>query len=190
MSTSQATVEYREPKTSRESEGSGYTSPTWWYDLRGFGILKFSYRGRLGSQLSFFEKNLKNRHLEVAIGTGTLFQMVLKRRARRGPLPEKIVGVDYSPRMLEGAKHKFRNMPDVTLLDGDVASLPFPDHAFDSVNIANALHCFSDVGSALKEIRRVLAPGCALAANVLLHPEGSAPARKIAAAILSSTLGS
>src|SRR5687768_18081915 len=35
-------------------------------------ILNLSYRSTLGAQIRFFSANLKRRHLEVAIGTGTL----------------------------------------------------------------------------------------------------------------------
>ena len=156
---------------------NAYSSPTWWYDLRGFCILTLSYRGTLGQQIRFFAQNLKQRHLEVAIGTGTLFEMILRRRRRSAPLPREITGIDYSARMLEGSQCKFRKHEEIKLRQADVTCMPFPDHSFDSVNIANALHCFSDVPGALREIRRVLAPGGTLAANILLHPEGGLAGR-------------
>ena len=163
------------------SQKNAYASPTWWYDLRGFGILTLAYQDTLGQQIRFFEQNLKTSHLEVAIGTGTLFQMILKRRRRAGTMPGKIAGIDYSSEMLEGARRKFQS--HVELTQGTVCSMPFADGLFDSVNIANALHCFSDVPGALREIKRVMAPGGTLAANVLLYPRGFAPARRIAASI-------
>ena len=160
-----------------------YSSPTWWYDLRGFGILTFAYQGTLGQQLRFFTQNMKTRHLEVAIGTGTLFQMIVKRCRRNGTLPESIVGIDYSAAMLEGAKRRFQKFPNIKLLQGTVCAMPLPYESFDSVNIANALHCFSDVAGALREIKRVMKPDATLAANVLLYPRGIAPARGIANSI-------
>ena len=68
MLASQTTVNSEFPVhtvTESPCDASGYTSPAWWYDLRGFGILTLSYRGSLGTQISFFEKNLMARHLEV-----------------------------------------------------------------------------------------------------------------------------
>jgi ubiquinone/menaquinone biosynthesis C-methylase UbiE len=168
----------------RRPQENAYTSSTWWYDLRGFGILTFSYRDTLGSQIGFFERNLKATHLEVAVGTGTLFKMVLRRRGKNAAaLPEKIIGVDYSPEMLEGSKRRFSRSRNVTLMLQDVTCMQFADGTFDSINIANALHCFADVDAALSEVRRVLKPGGTLAVNALLHPRGFFLSRRIAQAI-------
>lgn len=159
---------------------SAYSSPPWWYDLRGYAILKSSYRGSLYSQIAFFQSNLRERHLEVAIGSGTLFAMVLRWHRWKGrPMP-RIVGLDYSERMLSGARRRFRRRPEIELLHCDVADLPLADAAFTSVNIANALHCFSQPDAALASIVRVMAPGGTLAANVLLYPRGWLPLRWLA----------
>jgi ubiquinone/menaquinone biosynthesis C-methylase UbiE len=165
------------------SRRNGYDSQPWWYDVRGFCILKVSYRGSLLQQIAFFEKNLGARHMEVAVGTGTLFRMILNRRKRRGTLPNWITGVDLSEEMLAGARKTFRGDSSIELIREDVTRLPYADGSFDSVNIANALHCFSDVGAALKEVRRVLAPGGTLALNALLYPTGFAPMRRLASAV-------
>ena len=169
--------------SSPDTHEHAYASPTWWYDVRGFGILTFAYQGTLGQQLRFFTPNMKATHLEVAIGTGTLFQMILKRCRRAGTLPKRIVGIDYSAPMLEGAKRRFHRESFIELMQGTVCAMPIPDATFDSVNIANALHCFSDVSGALREIKRVMKPGATLAANILLYPRGIAPARGIANSI-------
>ncbi len=168
---------------SAPADKNAYTSHTWWYDVRGFGILTFAYQDTLWRQIRFFEGNLRTAHLEVAVGTGTLFQMVLKKRRRAGTLPQQIVGLDYSEEMLDGAKRRFRKDPNVTLLQGTVCEMPYKDGSFDSVNIANALHCFSDVAGALREVKRVMAPGGTLAVNILLYPTGFSLARRIANAI-------
>jgi len=162
---------------------NAFDSSTWWYDLRGFGILKFAYRGSLSRQIRFFEENMGTRHLEVPIGTGTLFRMILSRRKRIGKLPAQITGADYSPQMLEGAKRKFARYPGFKALVGDIVKLPLPDHSFDSANIPNSLHCFPDANAALAEMHRVLVPGGSLAVNALLQPRGSAVSRRIACAI-------
>lgn len=156
---------------------SAYSSPPWWYDLRGFLILKSSYRGSLCSQIAFFERNLRERHLEVAIGSGTLYSMVQTWHRWKGrPVPQ-VVGVDYSEKMLGGARHRFRHQPEMELLQCDVTDLPFPDAVFDSVNVANAFHCFADADAALGNICRVLASSGTLAINVLLYPRGWQPFR-------------
>jgi ubiquinone/menaquinone biosynthesis C-methylase UbiE len=164
----------------REEIAQAYASPPWWYDVRGFFILTFAYRSTLFEQLRLFGPNVGPRHLEVAIGTGTLFELVLRwRRWKR--LPEaRVVGVDYAEAMLEGARRRFARERAIELVHADVSALPDADATFDSANIANAVHCFPDVDAALREIHRVLKPGATLAANVLLHPSGRLPLRRIA----------
>jgi ubiquinone/menaquinone biosynthesis C-methylase UbiE len=162
---------------------NAYSSPPWWYDVRGFMILNLSYRSTLGAQVKFFAKNIGRRHLEVAIGTGTLFKMVLRRARRNGNYPQQVIGVDYAAEMLKGARGRFGSLPEFTLSQQDVTQMSLPDSSFETINVANALHCFADVPAALAEMRRVLVPGGTLAVNALLYPQGFAPLRKIANAV-------
>ena len=165
---------------SRDEIAAAYASPPWWYDVRGFFILTFAYNSTLTRQLRFFGPNFGPRHLEVACGTGTLLELVLRwRRWKR--LPEvQVVGVDYAESMLAGAQRRFAGQPNIELRHADVAALPYPDGAFDTVNIANAVHCFPDVDGALKDILRVMKPGGVVAANVLLYPRTIWPFKPIA----------
>lgn len=156
-----------------------YDAEPWWYDVRGFLILTFSYRSTLGEQIRLFAHNLKREHLEVAIGSGTLFGMVLRRAKRLGHDPQRVVGIDYAASMLAGAIRRFSGDTRCELALGDVGHMGFPAAHFDSVNVANAMHCFPDLASALSEIHRVLRPGGSLATNVLLHPRGIWPFRQI-----------
>jgi ubiquinone/menaquinone biosynthesis C-methylase UbiE len=164
----------------RDEIAAAYDSPTWWYDLRGFFILTFAYNSTLTHQLRFFGRNFGPSHLEVACGTGTLLELVLRWRQWKG-LPEgRIVGVDYAESMLTGAQRRFAGRPNIELRHGDVAALPYPDASFDTANVANAIHCFPDVDGALHEVYRVLKPGGTLAMNALLYPRGIWPFRWIA----------
>ncbi len=157
-----------------------YDSPPWWYDVRGFMILCFSYRSTLWEQVGFFSANMGAKHLEAAIGTATLFSMIRRWRALRG-LPEThTVGFDYAEPMLAGARHRLGHASDLTLQRADVAHLDLPDDTFDSANIANAVHCFPDVEAGLVELHRVLKPSATLALNALLEPVGWAPFRWLA----------
>lgn len=160
-----------------------YDAPPFWYDIRGFFILTFSYNCTLMAQLRFFGANFGKDHLEVACGTGTLLKMVLNWRRWHGLRESKIVGVDYAVRMLNGAKKRFAKNHNVILERADAAALPFPSDSFDTANIANSVHCFPAMQEALAEVYRVLKPGGVVALNVLLHPRGAWPLRKIAAYI-------
>jgi len=161
-----------------------YDSPSWWYDVRGFFILTFSYNSSLWRQIRFFEKNVSDRHLEVAIGSGTLLSMILAWHRLRGGRVGQLTGVDYAAPMLAGARRRFKDNPRVRLEERDVAHLNDPDNTYRSANIANAIHCFPDVDAGLREIFRVLRPGGELRFNALLYPtRGPRFLRAIAARI-------
>lgn len=160
-----------------------YSSEPWWYDVRGFLILTFAYRSTLPSQIRLFSRNMGERHLEAAIGTGTLFEMILKWRKFRGAGPSLVTGFDYADRMLAGAKQRLGHYPGIELVKADIADLPFASASFDTANIANAVHCVPNVDAGFRELRRVLKPGGRLAGNVLLFPGGGGPLDRLATRI-------
>jgi ubiquinone/menaquinone biosynthesis C-methylase UbiE len=165
---------------SRDEIAEAYKSEPWWYDVRGFFILTFAYNSTLGAMMRQFGPNIGPKHIEVACGTGTLLEMILKWRRRRR-LPEgHIVGIDYAESMLAGAIHRFAGRPNIEFRHADAAALPFPDASFDTANIANSVHCLPNVDGAFKDICRVLKPGGSFAANVLLYPRGSWPLKGLA----------
>lgn len=161
----------------RDEIAEAYKSEPWWYDLRGFFILTFAYNSTIGTQLRFFGPNFGPQHLEVACGTGTLLEMVLRWRRFKKLPAVKVMGIDYAPSMLAGARKRFANNPQVEVQHADAAQLPFADNSYDTAAIANSIHCFPTVDGALRDILRVLKPGGTLAANVLLYPRGWAPLR-------------
>jgi ubiquinone/menaquinone biosynthesis C-methylase UbiE len=148
-----------------------YDAPPWWYDIRGFFILKLSYRSSLISQIALFGAALGEEHLEAAIGSGSLFDLVLAYRRLFGrPPPRRVATFDLAPAMLAGAERRFRSRPWIEVRRADVASLPWPDASFDTANVANAVHCFPDLDAGLSELARVLRPGGTLTLNALLLP--------------------
>jgi ubiquinone/menaquinone biosynthesis C-methylase UbiE len=159
---------------------SAYSSEPWWYDARGFLILSFAYRSTLGSQLRLFGPNFGHNHLELACGTGTLLDLVLRWRRRKSLPPRNIVGVDYAEKMLVGAQRRFEGRASIAFVRGDAAALKFGDESFDTINIANAVHCFPEPDASLREAFRVLRSGGTLAANVLLFPRGPKLMRSLA----------
>ena len=74
----------------------------------------------------------------------------------------KVVGTDYSPRALELAAQtlRARGLDDrITLRQGDLLSLPFPDGEFRYALCWGVLMHVPEVARALRELARVLAPG-------------------------------
>lgn len=164
----------------RDEVASAYSSEPWWYDIRGFLILTLAYNSTVFEQLRLFGPNIGPRHLEVACGTGTLLELILRWRAWKSLPSSEIVGVDYAEKMLAGARHRFRGRSDLSFVHCDVAEMPFDAGSFDTASIANAVHCFPDVDAGLRGVLRVLKPGGTMAVNVLLYPRRGWPLGPIA----------
>jgi len=102
------------------------------------------------------------RVLDLCCGTGDLTRHL----ARLASAGTEIVGLDYSPGMLEIAQPKLNaaNLQrPVRLVVGDATAMEFPDGAFDAVGIAFAFRNLTWRNPlrdrALGEVRRVLRPG-------------------------------
>ncbi|GBD11408.1 putative S-adenosylmethionine-dependent methyltransferase [bacterium HR23] len=96
--------------------------------------------------------------LEVACGAG-LGLGYLAARARR------IVGGDYTERLLRMAREHYRSRVPLVRLDAHM--LPFRDRAFDVVILYEAIYYLTDPGRFLAECRRVLRePGIVLICTV------------------------
>ena len=153
--------------TSNINENSYNLTPVL-YDVRGFFILTLAYRNTLQSQVRFFAENLKGRHLECAIGTGTFTQICMKHaRKKLKDQDFHLVGVDYSKALMGGAKRKLKG---AELAIEDLRDMSFPDASFDTANLPNGYHTIADIDKAMHEIARVLKPGGTLYMNVLLYP--------------------
>ena len=104
-----------------------------------------------------------DRVLDAACGTGDL--ALADHRA--GAL--EVTGLDFSTRMLERARRK---APGIRFVEGDMLALPFEDGAFDSATVGFGVRNVSDLGLALRELRRVLRPGGRLAILEITRPRG------------------
>ena len=98
-------------RKSREEIAAAYSSPPWWYDVRGFFILTFSYNSTISAQIRHFGRNFGPRHIEIACGSGTLLDIILHWRRWKNLPAVEIVGVDYAESMLAGAIHRGLNSP-------------------------------------------------------------------------------
>jgi demethylmenaquinone methyltransferase/2-methoxy-6-polyprenyl-1,4-benzoquinol methylase len=95
--------------------------------------------------------------LDAACGTGDLSRAFADAGAAR------VVGLDFTPRMLEIARAKRPPRPGVAAtveyVEGDATALPFADASFDIVSIAFGIRNVTEPARALREFRRVLRPG-------------------------------
>ena len=96
------------------------------------------------------------RVLDVATGTG----FVALAAAAQAGAGGSVTGIDLSPAMLERARRKAAAAGlDVSFQVGDAERLEFADGAFDLVLCASSLFFVPDMIGAVREWRRVLAPG-------------------------------
>ncbi len=104
-----------------------------------------------------------DRVLDLACGTGDILFSA-------GAAARRAVGLDVTLRMLELAAHRRRHdaarrarpaepRVDPPLVCGDMQALPFRDAQFDVVTIGYGLRNVPDLGRAIDEVCRVLAPG-------------------------------
>lgn len=91
------------------------------------------------------------RILDVGVGTGRASLPL----ARAG---YEVTGVDSSEAMLQKTRELAGSIP-ITLLQGDVAKLSFPDDSFDTVMALNTIGHFPHWQPILKEWKRVCKPG-------------------------------
>ena len=89
--------------------------------------------------------------LDVACGSGKLTAVLARRAGQEG----RAVGLDFSPQMLEIARH---DHPGIEFLEGDALNLPFDDASFDASTIAFGLRNLSDPVRGLREMLRVVKP--------------------------------
>jgi ubiquinone/menaquinone biosynthesis C-methylase UbiE len=98
-----------------------------------------------------------DRVLDLACGTGIVARLANERLGRDG----QVVGVDLSPQMLDVASAA---APDIDWREGSAQALPVgAAEQFDVVLCHQGLQFFPDKPAAVREMRRVLAPGGRLA---------------------------
>lgn len=115
------------------------------------------------------------RVLDVACGTGVLFEDYLARGAAR------VTGVDLSPKMVRIARRKFPQS-HIEVCCADIEEAQFKE-LFDCCVIYNALPHFPNPGRLIKNLSRLIKPGGRLCiahgmsrAALLRHHEGRADA--------------
>jgi len=87
--------------------------------------------------------------LDVACGSGKLTARLASIAGTSG----RVVGLDFSPQMLEVAR---REHPGIEFVEGDALNLPFDDASFDASTIAFGLRNLADPVRGLREMLRVV----------------------------------
>jgi demethylmenaquinone methyltransferase / 2-methoxy-6-polyprenyl-1,4-benzoquinol methylase len=90
--------------------------------------------------------------LDVACGSGKLTARLAQIAGGRG----RVVGLDFSPQMLEVAR---QDHPGIEFIEGDALALPYDDASFDASTIAFGLRNLADPVRGLREMLRVVKPG-------------------------------
>jgi len=108
--------------------------------------------------------------LDVATGTGDVAIMAAQKLN-----PQKIVGIDISPGMLEIGRKKIAKLllnKKIELVEGDSEAINSATGSFDAVTVAFGVRNFENLEKGLGEIMRVLRPGGMLAVLEFSKPAG------------------
>jgi ubiquinone/menaquinone biosynthesis C-methylase UbiE len=95
------------------------------------------------------------RVLDVACGTGVVARLAAERVGPTGT----VAALDLNPAMLSVARSVPSTGAAIRWYETSAESIPLPDEAFDVVFCQLGLQFVSDKSAALREMRRVLAPG-------------------------------
>jgi demethylmenaquinone methyltransferase/2-methoxy-6-polyprenyl-1,4-benzoquinol methylase len=107
--------------------------------------------------------------LDVATGTAAVAIELVRQHGCR------VVGVDQSPEMLDGARARIEAaglVDRITLVRGGAEQLPFPDGAFDALTFTYLIRYVGDPGATLAELARVVRPGGTMAGLEFGLPRG------------------
>jgi demethylmenaquinone methyltransferase / 2-methoxy-6-polyprenyl-1,4-benzoquinol methylase len=103
-----------------------------------------------------------DRVLDACCGTGDLAVEAERRGGR-------VVGLDFSERMLERARKK---SGAIEWVQGDALALPFGEGEFDAATVGFGVRNLADLEGGLRELARVLKPGGKLAVLEITRPRG------------------
>lgn len=96
-----------------------------------------------------------DRVLDLGCGPGTYLDEL---RAAVGP-DGHVLGVDYSPKMIEKATARATAWPNVELSLADATSLDLPASSFDAVLASFSISATQNVPATVSAVHRVLRPG-------------------------------
>ena len=104
--------------------------------------------------------------LDVGCGSGWASRL-LAQKAARG----RVVGIDISDEMIKLSKQSSREFSNAEFQVASAEDLPFENGEFTHAFSMESLYYYNDIGRALREIHRVLAPGGLFVTVVDLYRE-------------------
>lgn len=104
-----------------------------------------------------------DRVLDACCGTGDLAVAAEQRGGR-------VVGLDFSERMLDRARSK---SGAIEWVRGDALDLPFAEGEFDAATVGFGVRNLEDLEGGLRELCRVLRPGGKVAVLEITRPNGA-----------------
>lgn len=108
-----------------------------------------------------------DRALDLCCGSGDVAELLGDRVGATG----QVTGVDFAAAQLETAKARTAQKSGFDWVQADVLHLPFAENTFDCATMSYGLRNVTDILQALREIRRVLKPGCKAAILDMHRPE-------------------
>jgi ArsR family transcriptional regulator len=100
---------------------------------------------------------------DLGCGTGNVAE-------RLAPLVQRVHAVDREPAMLEAARRRLADLPNVDFIEGELAALPLQSGSIDAAVSILVLHHVADLDVGIAEIARVLRPGgVAMIVDMVAH---------------------
>ena len=100
------------------------------------------------------DKNITNIQNKQIIDIGCGGGIYTKELAHMGA--KSVVGLDFSREILQAAKENCSGVPNISFIQGDAHSIPYPNETFDLVISRAVIHHLQDIPTFLREASRIL----------------------------------
>jgi len=111
-------------------------------------------KAKIEAALNNTKPNKNQLILDLGCGTGLLFQHIT--------LAKIVVGIDISPKILQEAKKRARQIPNTAVIRADADYTPFPNQTFDQVFAITLLQNMPNPLKTIQEIKRITKPQSAI----------------------------